>query len=102
MKIERQKTIRKTDILARYGGEEFIILMPEADTETAYRIAERLRSEIENTALRQNDRIKMTISLGIATWKAPDMLLEVLVANADKALYQSKEDGRNRTTIWKS
>lgn len=96
-----QKTIRKTDILARYGGEEFIILMPEADKETAYRIAERLRSEIENSTL-LNNKIKMTISLGIATWKAPDMLLEILVANADKALYQSKEDGRNQTTIWKS
>lgn len=98
-----QETIRKTDILARYGGEEFIILMPDADEKIAYAIAERLRKKTEKTIYpSKNYPVKLTISLGIARWGRSDMSLETLIANADKALYNSKNFGRNKTSTWSS
>lgn len=96
-----QKIVRKSDIFARYGGEEFVILMPKTNKETAYKIAERLRTKIAKAALKhQYDPVTLTISLGIAHWSGQDDIgLDELVAKADKALYQAKQAGRNRTSI---
>ena len=81
--------IRTNDILARFGGEEFILLLPNANLEQAYLIAERIRKNIEKET-------NITVSLGITTLKEIDSI-ENLIDRADKALYLAKQQGRNRS-----
>jgi diguanylate cyclase len=97
-----QENIRSLDIIARYGGEEFVILMPEVDCTAAYNSAERLRMLVETTSMVTGGLdVMMTISLGIACWNGEnDLDFNALLARADRALYQSKESGRNRVSVW--
>lgn len=95
------ETIRKKDIFARYGGEEFILLLPDETLSDAQATAERLRKKIAETPLIVNGQnIPITISLGVASTN-PSIAknMNSLVAQADKALYKSKQNGRNRVTI---
>ena len=93
---------RKSDICARYGGEEFAVILPETNEEGAYKVAEYIRKEIETTILKvDNKELKITISIGVSSYSG-DSALEVskeeLIRRADKALYKSKETGRNKVT----
>ena len=97
-----KRTSRETDIPARYGGEEFAIILPSTDTEGAYILAERLRNDIEMLNIPSSKgNLKVTVSIGVATYTeiahidSPRDLIE----EADKALYRSKETGRNRVTV---
>jgi len=93
---------RSTDVLARYGGEEFTFLLPGANVEGAARIAEILRTRIENMhhdPKNEND-CAVSISIGCsALTPAPGLLPEQLVAASDEALYRAKRNGRNRVEI---
>ena len=91
--------VRETDFAGRYGGEEFVVLLPGTTLDGAAQFAERLRSTIERQQLDyQGSPLTFTISLGVATL-ADDMAgYQALLERADKALYQSKEGGRNRVT----
>ena len=95
-----RRNIRSLDIMARFGGEEFVILMPEVDCLAAQKSAERLRKIVEETSLIAGGfDVKITISLGVACWNGDGELdFNALLARADRALYQSKEDGRNRVS----
>ncbi len=97
-----QKNIRSADIVGRYGGEEFIILMPEISCQYASLIAERLRKCIAETPqVKTNHEIMLTISLGVSCWDSKeDLSFDSLLHRADQALYRSKNDGRNRVTVW--
>lgn len=96
--------MRNEDIFARYGGEEFIILLPETGSDAAFNIAERLRKVVANNAFEFDDiELSITISLGISHWNKTGFLdLDSLMHQADQALYQSKEAGRNRVSLWPS
>ena len=85
---------RSLDIVARYGGEEFVVILPETDQNEAKAIAEQLRQAVEQ-AKWQTGRI--TVSVGIATAIKTDNETTIL-QRADKALYASKENGRNHVT----
>ncbi len=93
-------TLRQDDIFARYGGEEFTIVSRGIDMERAAIIAERLRRIVENTHfVFDGKHIPITISLGVSALpdtpaKSPTELIEA----ADKALYVSKNEGRNRVS----
>ncbi|MFC0334067.1 GGDEF domain-containing protein [Paenibacillus sepulcri] len=87
---------RKEDLCFRYGGEEFGILVKHGDLEVAADMAEQLRKKIENGINPTGGSI--TISLGISSaCRAKD--IKELIEQADRALYQSKAEGRNRTTV---
>lgn len=91
-----QKEIRKYDVLARFGGEEFFILLPNTNAKKAFKIAERLRKNLwKNSQLK---KYKVTVSLGVSQYKSLDNLKRV-IERADKALYVSKKEGRNKTTL---
>lgn len=85
--------IRPGDELARYGGEEFAILLREAPAELVFAIAERLRADIERMVVGAR-KIRVTASLGVAESRGAESALE-FVDRCDRALYQSKRDGRN-------
>jgi diguanylate cyclase (GGDEF)-like protein len=92
-------SVRSTDYVARYGGEEFIILLPEADSESGYRVAEKTRTLIENSKLLGDDK-PLTVSLGVSTYPKDGANEEELIEKADQALYYSKNNGRNQSTSW--
>lgn len=96
----RHCVTRDSDVIARYGGEEFCIVLPETEMEGAYAVAERVRKRIAKTPIKIADEdIAITISVGVTTMvpSSPTQYSHLL-QRADEALYQSKNEGRNRTT----
>lgn len=85
------------ELISRYGGEEFVILCPGTDLEQVRRRAERLRKAISETQIGNLQDHRVTSSFGVTEIEPGDTATSVL-ARADKALYISKESGRNRTT----
>ncbi|MFT4104353.1 MAG: GGDEF domain-containing protein [Lacrimispora sp.] len=97
---EMEKFVRKDrDWVARFGGEEFFICLPKADLETARKVAERMRAEIEKREfLIEGSAIKMTCSFGVYAVCGDDGCLtaEGVIRLVDRNLYQAKSLGRNR------
>ncbi|MCK5662633.1 MAG: diguanylate cyclase [Thiotrichaceae bacterium] len=94
-----RKNLRETDFVARFGGEEFVGLMPETSLAGGYKIAEKIRSSIEKLEFHyQNKNVKITISCGISLFIANDTT-DAAFNRADKALYQAKDEGRNRCVV---
>lgn len=90
---------RVSDIVARYGGEEFVLLLPHTPLEGALTLAERLRYQIEQSPYRSGrGEDRLTISLGVGTYHPSMREPSDLVEAADRALYRSKQGGRNRVT----
>ncbi len=95
--------VREADKVVRYGGEEFVMILPYTDHESAHIKAERLRQIVSDHPFPVGDKtIGVTVSLGISSF--PDNKLikkaEHLVSYADKALYEAKQGGRNRTAVY--
>ncbi len=91
---------RSRDLLARYGGEEFVVLLPHTEMEEAFQIAENIRIHIQNMDIRHSySEItnQITVSLGVAS-ALPNLQTKssYLIEQADAALYQAKNNGRNR------
>jgi diguanylate cyclase (GGDEF)-like protein len=92
---------RDVDICGRYGGEEFVVLLSHTNAKGAKVFGERLRRLIEKlTVEHHTDRIKFTISLGICELSDDVTSPKLWLEKADQALYESKENGRNKTTIY--
>ena len=87
---------RQSNVAARYGGDEFVILMPEASTEQAKILAERMRSWIDSELIFQKRHL--TVSFGIATFPWHGSTPEEILRAADFSLYLSKKHGGNRVT----
>jgi diguanylate cyclase len=91
------QNVREVDIVARYGGEEFVVIMPNTDSEAAYRVAEKLRSVIAGAGFHyRNQPVRITVSCGLAGFREGDTA-EDAFRRADDALYGAKQAGRNRT-----
>lgn len=92
------KTVkRETDLVARFGGEEFCVLCEETDARGAELLAERVREELAGTELQTElGALRVTASLGVATFPDHANTAEELFAQGDKALYAAKHQGRNR------
>ena len=97
-KILKQCVKHPDNLAARFGGEEFIIMLPNNDAKKATLVAERIRSTIEKLRMtHEGKQIQFTISIGIATVVPSENTCgATLNENADQALYQAKEGGRNR------
>ena len=94
-----KQRLRMHDLLGRYGGEEFLLLLPHTKLDDAARVAERVRGTIEETPFLFNrTKLQVTISLGVAT-HSEGLSLSQIIAQADQALYQAKQRGRNRVEI---
>ena len=92
--------IRQCDFVARYGGEEVLIYFANTDCNATFTIAEKLRILIHQNPIiiTENESIKLTCSLGIASFN-DSKTIKQSIADADKALYQAKNNGRNTTVI---
>lgn len=102
-----KRRIRETDILCRYGGEEFAIIMPHVNSQQAYILAEQIRMLIAKTPVDcgNNATVNITISLGITSYASGNIencTSELLISQADKALYQAKHAGRNKALLFNS
>lgn len=86
---------RQEDALCRSGGEEFMIFLPNTRQNTAFKVAERLRLQVEKYKMPTAGFI--TISLGISHWNSEPEHINSVLKQADKALYLAKQQGRNRT-----
>lgn len=89
--------LRVVDTAARFGGDEFVVILPQADREGAQLVAERLRQRIEQMSVPGFG--KVTCSLGIATFPDHGSSRDMLLMAADRALYNSKDAGRNRVSF---
>lgn len=91
---------RSIDFVARYGGEEFAVGMVGADSEGAKIMAERIRKAVENKTISAGSiSLKLTVSIGVASYFRGCDKKETLIAQADQALYQAKHAGRNRVCL---
>lgn len=102
--------LRRSDALGRFGGEEFVVLLIDANLDSATFVAERIRASIAGTMfdLPGSAQAWVSVSIGVASLEADAALLPIetvaqqLVAHADQALYQAKADGRNKVVSWQA
>ncbi|MGQ0751622.1 MAG: sensor domain-containing diguanylate cyclase [Betaproteobacteria bacterium] len=99
-----RQNVRGSDIACRYGGEEFIIVLSEATRTVAVQRAETIRRDIEGMDLALGDKPldRVTASFGVALYPTHADNAEALVRAADDALYQAKENGRNRVQVFEA
>ena len=96
--------LRLSDALARFGGEEFVVLLIDADLDSAAFVAERIRASVAGSmiSISQETQVSITVSIGVACLADGDpdagaeAVARALIAQADACLYQAKEGGRNR------
>jgi two-component system cell cycle response regulator len=96
------ESTRESDLVSRYGGDEFAVILPETSAEIAATMAERLRQTIERLRFPSNSQeARVTVSIGVGYYRpGADTASEAdLIAAADKALYRSKSQGKNRVTL---
>ncbi|MCC7460067.1 MAG: diguanylate cyclase [Proteobacteria bacterium] len=96
-----KNSVRNVDYVARYGGEEFAVILPDTTAQEALMMANRMAAEIRKKELvEQGLSLKVTFSIGIATYPEHAVLKEHLIDFADTALYTSKRTGRNKATLF--
>jgi two-component system cell cycle response regulator len=94
-----RSTIRGADLACRYGGEEFVVAMPDTSPEVAAAVAERLRAAVESAPFmlkHSGETLNVTASFGIASRIGSVLTPDQLMKQADLALYEAKNTGRNR------
>jgi diguanylate cyclase (GGDEF)-like protein len=88
---------RGLDVVTRYGGEEFAVILPETDLEGAGIVADAIRNQIQSS---RSFLRSLTVSAGVAALRGDQLSSTLLVDRADRALYQAKHKGRNRTVLF--
>jgi diguanylate cyclase (GGDEF)-like protein len=90
--------VRSGDLVGRIGGDEFSILLPETPTVEACKLVERLQVQIDGFA----ELERLTLSFGLSTWHGPADVPSELLRQADMALYEAKQNGRNCLMVWEA
>lgn len=93
------QTLRKVDISARYGGDEFAVVLPNTDKRGSLIVAEKIRQSLKKIPLKfKGHELTLTVSIGIATYPDNGTDREDLIEKADRALYESKSEGKDKVT----
>lgn len=94
-----RKALRATDIMARYGGDEFVVMLPHTNAKGAAEVAEKIRASVEISRLSvRGQLIPITVSIGIASYPENGDTYTDLLEAADRAMYQAKQQGKNRVS----
>lgn len=94
--LSAQQCLRPTDLLARYGGDEFVVLLPDTSLALSQGIAERIASQLRDVKLAGTGQL--TASFGVTQWQHGEAY-QTLFQRADQALYQAKQQGRDRVAV---
>jgi diguanylate cyclase (GGDEF)-like protein len=89
---------RQSDLVARYGGEEFCVLMPQSTPADAEKLAQRVRTALLARPLQPSNR-QIRFSAGVSAFRAGEPNLDAAMSRADVALYQAKQQGRDRVVV---
>ncbi len=92
-----RSNLRKVDIVGRYGGDEFVAILPRTDKYEAKKVAEKIRTIVE----KEFSSVGITASIGIAEYPSEGTQSNILISNADEALYRAKEFGKNKVVYFK-
>lgn len=97
-----KRGLRKSDCFGRIGGEEFAIILYDTDLNKAADVAEKLRASLleEKGFFINNDEVQVTVSIGVSHVCESDNDIKSILARADKAMYDSKHNGRNRVSCY--
>lgn len=99
-----KEAVRESDLCARFGGEEFIVLLPETSVIEAANLADRLRekmaAKIISLGEREEQQLKLTVSIGLAQLKDQALSIDQVINHADEAMYKAKSSGRNQVAIY--
>jgi diguanylate cyclase (GGDEF)-like protein len=97
-----RKNLRKVDVVGRFGGDEFVILMPESNTVQVHKVVERIRKKVVASVRKiQKFSIPISASMGLITLPGDSGIsVKDFVDRADQALYDAKEAGRDRVSVW--
>jgi len=95
-----RQSMRSTDVAGRYGGEEFALLLPNTNLQGAQHLAEQILQQVGSTTIWGELELRCTLSIGIAMLPATDADLQRWMRQADIAMYQAKELGRNQIISW--
>ncbi|MCP5468725.1 MAG: GGDEF domain-containing protein [Deltaproteobacteria bacterium] len=98
-----QKNLREVDTLARYGGEEFAVVLPDTSIKDAEKVADKLRKFVKQASpnILNNQKSRLTVSVGVATFNPEMESIDELIDQADTALYQAKSYGRDCVTVFR-
>ncbi len=98
-----KKQVREFDIPARFGGEEFTVILPETDPDNGVNVAERLRAAVKKLKFSsKKGEFNVTVSIGISNYiHSSNMTEDILIEQADKALYYAKEHGRDQVALYR-
>jgi diguanylate cyclase (GGDEF)-like protein len=92
--------VRQGDVLARFGGEEFVIALHALTANAARHVGEKLRAALAATpCVYEHGTLNLTASFGVAEYRAEDASLDALIHRADEAMYQAKQQGKNRVVV---
>ncbi|MFA6313936.1 MAG: diguanylate cyclase, partial [Sterolibacterium sp.] len=99
-----REMLRDVDVVGRIGGEEFAVALPQTGAEKALEVAERLRKTVAKSEvpLAHGIPLRITLSLGVTTLVDSNTNVDTLLAQADKALYEAKNLGRDRVCVFKA
>lgn len=92
-----KESIRTIDLVFRYGGDEFVVILPQASSDNALKVAERIRSALDHEV--DYKGMPVTCSIGIASWPTDGVMREEIVHASDAALYHAKQTGKNRVCL---
>jgi diguanylate cyclase (GGDEF)-like protein len=99
--VSLRTALHAREVFGRYGGEEFLVLFPDTTLEQAREGAERLRAALRDQPLQVDDQqVRVTLSMGLASYEAGDVLYDQVARRADIALYVAKTQGRDRVEIY--
>ena len=94
---------RRSDIICRFGGEEFLMVMPGTSLEAALKRANEILQKCTRiTIVHEEQMLQVAMSLGVATYPEHGQEAEEIIIKADKALYKSKQNGRNQVNAWEN